>query len=277
MTYFEETLVTNNIGRQFWIHSGDKFYVQRIGGGGPFQKSNLVRLRNLKPQARTIIDIGANIGMNTIEYATWGQTVHSFEPTPQTYEMLLKNIELAKRQGETKKGWHKQQDGSFASTKVTDQIFTYKMAVSSAPGEAEIVICPNNAGHNHLDNSHIPTANGKARASRVEKIKAQVELRTLDSFGFTDVDIIKIDVEGHEFEVLHGAEKTIMDNLPVLQLEMLPDMAKRFGHSCQDIYDWFAARDYVPTLNDGRVVGPEWAKFTKQIDRFFVHKSQLVE
>ena len=50
---------------------------------------------------------------------------------------------------------------------------------------------------------------------------------TLDSFGFKDVDYIKIDVEGFEKRVLSGGEKTIRANLPLIIIEQndvcLPD------------------------------------------------------
>ena len=69
MSYTEE-LVTNSIGRQYWIYKDDAFYQQRIANAGPYQKQNLLRLRELKPNARTILDVGMNIGMNTIEYST---------------------------------------------------------------------------------------------------------------------------------------------------------------------------------------------------------------
>lgn len=48
----------------------------------------------------------------------------------------------------------------------------------------------------------------------------EIQLRTLDSFGFTDVGFIKIDVEGHEFEVLCGASNTIQRDRPHLLIEI---------------------------------------------------------
>ena len=60
MAYTEE-LVQNTYGRQYWIYKDDAFYQQRIAGAGPYQLQNLKRLRELKPNARTIIDVGMNI------------------------------------------------------------------------------------------------------------------------------------------------------------------------------------------------------------------------
>jgi len=45
------------------------------------------------------------------------------------------------------------------------------------------------------------------------------EIKTLDSYNFTDVDVIKIDVEGYEIPLLDGAKDTIMTNRPWIQIE----------------------------------------------------------
>ena len=49
----------------------------------------------------------------------------------------------------------------------------------------------------------------------------QAELRTLDSFGFENVSLIKIDVEGYENQVLAGAENLIRASKPVILIEIL--------------------------------------------------------
>ena len=46
-----------------------------------------------------------------------------------------------------------------------------------------------------------------------------IEMKTLDSYNFNDVDIIKIDVEGYEVPLLEGAKETILNNRPVIQIE----------------------------------------------------------
>jgi N-acetylglucosamine-6-phosphate deacetylase len=46
-----------------------------------------------------------------------------------------------------------------------------------------------------------------------------VEVKTLDSFNFENVSLIKIDVEGFELQVLLGGTKTIADSKPIIYLE----------------------------------------------------------
>lgn len=270
---YPESLVTNTYGRMYWIYSNDSFYIQRVANAGPYQKKNLIRLRDLRPQARTVIDVGANIGMNTIEYATWAKEVHSFEPTTQTYDMLQRTVFMAQQQGNSAKGWYKTEEG-VADTTVTGKITMYPLALSSECGTSQIVIKKDNAGHNHLENLHLPTRLGTQRKRPSNPPTEEVSLRTLDSYNFTDVDIIKIDVEGHEFDVIKGAEQTILKYRPVVQVEMVEQQTLRFAHSCQEIYDWFHERDYVATLSNGKLAGRYWHKFTREMERFFIHKSE---
>lgn len=284
---YDEDQVENTVGRKFYIYKNDSFYQQRIAGAGPYQGANLKRLRDLCPNARTVIDVGMNIGMNTIEYATWAKDVHGFEPTPQTYDMAIRNIDYAKTQTREHfmKGWYKLANG-WASMVVTGDIHTYREALGPDAGKTEIVVRPNNAGHNHIDNSDRPRWTGRKWIPRTEKHnkveyeKIPVEIRTLDSYNLKDVDIIKIDVEGFEYDVLLGSIKTIEKWRPVVQVEMVYGQPHRFGHTVHDILKYFEDRDYVMTLSDGSILPMEWVQKKQgkempvkgKMDRFFVPK-----
>lgn len=272
----EEKLVTNKIGRKFWIYKNDTFYQQRIANAGPYQKHNLIKLRALVPNARTILDVGMNIGMNTIEYATWAKQVHGFEPTKQTYNMAVKNIDMAKAQSEQEfhQGWFPT-DGGWASCVLTGNIKTYNCGIGDKPDKLEILIKNNNAGHNHFENIHIPTKKGKTRIRKVEPEKEVVDVFTIDSFNFSDVDAIKIDTEGFEFFVIQGAEKTITQQQPVIQVELIADHCEAFGYTCQDVYDWFSSRGFISMLSDGTLDGDVWHYVPKKTERFFIHKSKM--
>ena len=279
---YTEELVNNSIGRQYWIYKNDAFYQQRIANAGPYQKQNLLRLRELKPNARTILDIGMNIGMNTIEYSTWANAVHGFEPTKQTYNIALKNIVLAKEQLNENmiKPWYPNGSVNFngkfgASLETTGNISTYNHGLGDKSGQFEILIKKDNAGHNHIENIDVPLPSGKKRRRTVNPEKQIVEIKTIDSYDFQDVDIIKIDTEGYEFPAVMGAEKTIVTQRPIVQLEMVEGQPERFGFTCQQIYDWFLSREFVITLSDGTDVGTRWEHYTKKMERFFIHKSLL--
>lgn len=52
--------------------------------------------------------------------------------------------------------------------------------------------------------------------------ETQVELQPLDDFALADVALIKIDVEGHELQVLQGARQTLARWRPVVLVEIKP-------------------------------------------------------
>ena len=55
-----------------------------------------------------------------------------------------------------------------------------------------------------------------------------IAINTLDSYNFSDVDAVKIDVEGYEISVLNGAKQTITTQKPLLQIEG-NSAGKRYG------------------------------------------------
>lgn len=59
----------------------------------------------------------------------------------------------------------------------------------------------------------------------------KIEIRTLDSFNFEMVDLIKIDCEGYEYPVILGAIETIKKFSPVICLEQKKGIAGRYDEN----------------------------------------------
>jgi FkbM family methyltransferase len=261
-------LITNKIGRQMWVWDSDSFYTQRLQAG-PYQKQNLIHLRELCPNPRKMLDIGMNIGMNTWEYATFAQEVHGFEPVPTTYQVALDNIALNQNHQDPTQGWWKQADGTWASLLPSANIQTYNIALGPTPGTVEMHIKKND-GHNRVSNDGYKTVTGKAVKVNTGYQRVSVPQHTLDSYNFTEVDIIKIDVEGYELNVLEGASNTIATNRPIVQVECVETQPRAFGKTIQDLMDYFNSRNYVITTADGVVRGPKWCYVKKMMDRFMI-------
>ena len=68
------------------------------------------------------------------------------------------------------------------------------------------------------DSEH--TARQDYNSTVLQNEAGDVNCRTLDSFGLTNVDFIKIDVDGFELPLLQGARQTLTDNNPVVNIEM---------------------------------------------------------
>jgi FkbM family methyltransferase len=77
---------------------------------------------------------------------------------------------------------------------------------------------------------------------------AQMETASIDELiesGLVPPDIIKIDVEGHEFEVLKGARNLLFTRKPLLSLELHPGLIERKGASALQIAEYLEEAGYV--------------------------------
>ena len=295
-------LVINKFGRCYWLLSIDNLQGPRFSGNNVYYQGNNSRLiRTIYPNARRIIDVGANVGNNTIAYAEWAQFVESFEPTPTTLTMLKANIEIAKhsnlkgvywegtdeagnisRRPDVEAGWFYWK-GVAQSMNIVGDITVHEVALTNRnEGNINIQDHPEHGGHNFA-------VYDDAQIKKQEHL-VQVPCRTIDSYEFEDVDAIKIDVEGSELMVIEGAEKTIDRFRPSVQVEIVPKQCNQYGYQPQDLYDFFAKRDYVcvssvrtPLNKDqkgneiigtdlyfGKNIGMRHRQIAKYMDRLFV-------
>jgi FkbM family methyltransferase len=131
-------------------------------------------------QKRVCIDIGANVGLWACDLVNSFEHVIAFEPVAEFRECFDKNVPIK-------------------------NYTMYPVALGREESLIEMNIVQGNTGHSHIDQNSIG--------------KGTIPLKTLDSFNFTNIDMIKIDVEGFEGEILAGAMKTIELNKPVLVIE----------------------------------------------------------
>jgi FkbM family methyltransferase len=133
---------------------------------------------------KNIIDIGAHIGWYTVDMALKSNHVYSFECSPKSFNYLCANIAL---------------------NNLDYKVTKYNCALSNEDGITKYYIRdPKDGGGNGIskfeyDNIHNTPS-------------IDVPKKTLDSFGLTNINFIKIDVEGHEKEVLEGSIMTIINN-----------------------------------------------------------------
>jgi FkbM family methyltransferase len=195
-----------NTGR-FYVDDNPSLIKVAFRSGEPWSPELIEIFRQYARPGTTAIDVGAHIGSLTVPLAIQvGPTgrVYAFEPQRTVYRELFHNLKLNQ----------------------LDHATPLMLAVSSAPGMLEM-------DPPQFDDGF----------TRVGKGGERVEARTLDSFGFSDVSLIKIDVEGHEIEVLKGAEQTIRKWHPALIVEtgrkhkeqFLEPMLEKWGYDLRKI------------------------------------------
>jgi len=163
---------------------------------GQFEEKEIRFFADLLRQfsAPVVLDIGANIGLHAITWATSCPSLraYAFEPSRQTLAMTRNNVARA---------------GHSARIEVIPQ------AVSDQVGVGEFFHCEDDAYSSLRDT---------LRKRVVDSY--QVDITTIDAFvsgrRLSKVDLVKIDVEGFEREVLTGGLRTLREFHPHLFVEI---------------------------------------------------------
>jgi FkbM family methyltransferase len=131
-------------------------------------------------QKRICIDIGANVGLWSCDLVKSFQQVIAFEPVAEFRECYKQNV-------------------------LSTNYILEAVALGRTESFIEMNIVQGNTGHSHIDPSSLGVGT--------------IPLKTLDSYNYEDIDMIKIDVEGFEEEILAGAMNTILKNKPIIVVE----------------------------------------------------------
>lgn len=216
----------------------------------------------LKQVCRTdsvVIDVGSNIGTHTVFFARNCPkgVIYSFEPQYYIYELLVTNILLnncfnVKHYREA----------------VTDEYETINLVNLPPTSEKNI-----NYGEFKISNKE----NG-----------IETTCRKIDSLNLSRLDLIKIDVEGHEESVLRSAKDSIDKLKPFLYIEFnakegnpkLLETLDSFGYDCYwHVYEKFSPNNY----NNNKTniwIDKDQPKTLRFIDKYFegnifcVHRSK---
>lgn len=168
------------------------------GLNGDWEKMSVFLWIELCKHSDFIMDIGANTGIYSLIAKTVnpGASVHAFEPIKRIREKMALNCAINKY-----------------------DVVLEEIAVSNYDGNRVI----------HEQNSeHLYSATfNKDMFLKGDTLKTNVRTERLDIYikrkNIPRVDLIKIDVEGHEPEVLEGMGSCLGDMRPVILMEILDD------------------------------------------------------
>jgi len=158
--------------------------------------------RLLRP-GDTVCDVGSNIGFYAVPIASRLQHIrghlHSFEPVKANFTRLQENIAV---------------NGLQACATA------HEYALSSRAGTAEITLREDFLAGSGTGNAAIVFSESDKSRFLVERIA----LRRLDDLGeelhLDRLDLIKLDIEGHEDEFLRGGAGIINRHLPIIYMEV---------------------------------------------------------
>jgi FkbM family methyltransferase len=213
-----------------------------------FEKDEIEFLKsNLKP-GDIFVDIGSNVGLFSLVASNIvgeNGSVYSFEPTPQTFTRLQKNIVLNR----------------FTNIKVKN------IGLSDKKGNLELQISENG----------FDAWNTFARKENERfQHKTSVEVSTIDD-EFTDIDksrisFVKIDVEGWEKFVINGGKSFFENYSPVVMVEFTETNTFDAGYFVQEIYDIMVEFGYKWFRNKKGQLIPEEKKLRYPYDNLIAKK-----
>jgi FkbM family methyltransferase len=167
-------------GNSFWVYYLNHTEPTFLEEAGNGQQAQRDNSLKYVKNWRNALDIGANVGEWTRPLAKKFEKVISFEPNPNFRDCFEKNIN-------------------------EDNVILHPYGLST---------------HSHTAEQGTNATHLNFVVGDTEPRDGDIECRSLDSFNLTEVDYIKIDVDGFEVPVLTGASDTLRANSPVINIEM---------------------------------------------------------
>jgi len=202
--------------RFFW--HGKDVVLFEILRSGAFEAGAAEAVRTRTPHGGTFVDVGANLGYYSVAASRWvgaAGKVFAFEPVPRTRSLLTANLELNR----------------------CENVEVLPLACSRACGRARMVTASDT---------------GWSRLARDDGGDLDVDTTTIDAFvadrGLDRLDVLKIDVEGADFDVVRGAERTIERFRPAVLVEV--EHTRGYGSDAGDVAAFFERRAYSTWLID---------------------------
>ena len=160
-------------------------------------------LNVLCDKRRTSVDVGAKVGMYLRRLVKVSKNVIAFEPVPELNRLLRAN---------------------FARAEVPVEV--RETALSSKAGPVTLRLPFTKLGFPKHGRATIERRNPLAYPDTGEIRSIQVRGETLDALAAADIGFIKIDVEGHELDVLKGGKRVLAKSRPVLVIEAQEKLVK---------------------------------------------------
>ncbi|MEX1001466.1 MAG: FkbM family methyltransferase [Crocinitomicaceae bacterium] len=193
------------------LHSKHDLYIEKEifwnGIFSEFEPYSLELWMKLAKNSDTVMDIGANTGIYaTTAVASGAREVHAFEPVPYNFDILKKNKALNNMQN----------------------LHLNQLALSDQEGVVDMQIKANAVNYTNS----LTAGDNKKHWSTI-----QVETTTLKDYissrSINKLDLIKMDVEGHEPQILKDSIEVLKSLKPGLFIEVLNEA---FANQLMEIF-----------------------------------------
>lgn len=203
------------------IHPGNET-CRALFVGGTFDPNELSWLETFLTGGMVFVDVGANLGIYTLfasRQVGSGGAVLALEPSSRDYNFLKANVE---------------------SNGMTN-VRAFRLGASNVSGERDLLIAEDAySGHNTFGSFAYEGVESRG----IETVCIETLDELLRREGLKRVDVIKIDVEGHELAVLEGAQATLRTFHPSLLVEIAERALIHQGFRGGDVLSYLRGLDY---------------------------------
>lgn len=198
-------------GRKFSVHLNTGMQAS-VFFLGEYEKALTEIVDALLRKGDVCLDVGANFGWYTTLF--WkrckplGQT-HSFEPVPTTFHELQQNVALM---------------GNPAN------VFINNLALGEGPHDTTINVF-----------TGLPTGHASfSDQGRSDAVSFECKVVTLDAYleekKVSDINFVKVDIEGTELQFLRGAKRLFRQSVPpIFLMEIALSQTRNFGYLPNDV------------------------------------------
>lgn len=208
----------NNKDYKVYYVESDSAIVKSVKENKIWEKKLVVLFNKYINKESVVIDIGAFIGTHTIILSNLAKKVIAFEPQKLIGECLKQTI----------------------NENDLDNVIYFNCGVSKK--KQTLLLSTNHDGGATL---HDKRTRFKKKTQYIDKYN--IDLVPLDSIINEKIDVIKLDVEGHEFDVLEGATQVIKNYRPIIFIEI-------FSHKKKNVVrlnEWCDQNKYTITFLRG--------------------------
>lgn len=201
---------------------------------GRFEPSTVAAFRRYVKPGATVLDIGANIGAQTLQLARLVGSdgrVLAFEPTAFAFAKLRRNLQL---------------NPQIAGRVTALQCFLTGGDGDALPSSVYSSWALQRSAEAHEKHLGVPMATAGARTATLDRVLAEHSIES--------VDLVKLDVDGFECDVLAGASDMIRRSRPTFVMEIMPYGLVEQGANLDQLLNFFIPSGY--RLYDERSEAP---------------------
>jgi FkbM family methyltransferase len=174
-------------------------------------EQELLYLDKIVPEGSVTVDVGANCGLYTRKLARLSRQVYAFEPSHKMADLLRRTS--------------------------APNVSVHEIALSDQTGNAELFIPQ--ADHELVYG--LASLEPRFGTGNERVVSISVPTARLDAIVQQEVAFVKIDVEGHELNVLNGAVELVEHSQPVFLVEAED---RHRAQATRSIFEFFESRSY---------------------------------